>query len=119
MKVKSIIKRRSEYSQGTLREIFDDEVNKSEVGGCISFAQIQSAMYKRKRLFTPPVHLHAQNAIHLMAAANEEYNLNFAFAIEGSFPDEVAVDSCVLNGKLHSSKRSNRITGRYYVLCCS
>ena len=55
MKVKSSLKRRSEYSQGTLREIFDDEVNRSEIGGYISFAQIESTMYKRKRLFTPPV----------------------------------------------------------------
>ena len=91
MKVKSSLKRRSEYSQGTLREIFDDEVNQSEVGGYISFPQIESTMYKRKRLFTPPVPLHAQNAIYLMAAANEEYNLYFAFAIEGSLPDEVAI----------------------------
>ena len=48
MKVKSSLKRRSEYSQGTLLKIFEDEVYQSEVGGYISFAKIESTMYKRK-----------------------------------------------------------------------
>ena len=42
-------------------------------------------------LFTAPVPLHGQNSISLMAAVNEEYNLYFAFTIEGSLPDEVAI----------------------------
>ena len=68
-------------------------MNRSEVGGYISFAQIESTMYKRRRLFTPPVPLHAQNAISLMAAANEEYNLYFAFSFEGLLPGDLAIGS--------------------------
>ena len=40
-KVVSRIKRKSEISQGTLREIFDEEVNQSEVGGYISFPRLE------------------------------------------------------------------------------
>ena len=63
MKVTSKLKRKSEYSQGTLRELFDEEVNQSEVGGFISFSQLESTMYKRRRLYTPQVPLNARSAI--------------------------------------------------------
>ena len=48
--VVSKLKRRAEFSQGTLREIFDEEANQSEVGGYISFPRIESSMYKRRRI---------------------------------------------------------------------
>ena len=81
LKVKSKLKRKSEYSQGTLRETFDNKVNQSEVGGYISFAQIESTMYKRKRLHTSQVPLNAENAISLMEDSNDEYKMYHSFSI--------------------------------------
>ncbi|KAI6656109.1 hypothetical protein LOD99_1442 [Oopsacas minuta] len=89
MKVTSKLKRKSEYSQGSLREIFDDEVNQSEVGGFISFAQLESTMYKRKRLCTPEVPLNARTAMSLMEDPGEEFKMYHAFSIEEL--DEVAI----------------------------
>ena len=44
MNLKSKLKRKAEYSQGSLREIFDDEVNQSPVAGYISFPQLENTM---------------------------------------------------------------------------
>ena len=82
MKLTSKLKRKSEFSQGTLQQIFDEEVNQSEVGGFISFSQLESTMYKRKRLYTPQVPLNARNAISLMQDTSEEFKMYHAFSIE-------------------------------------
>ena len=41
-KVVSKLKRRAEFSQGTLHEIFDEEANQSEVGGYYSFPRMET-----------------------------------------------------------------------------
>ena len=56
-KVVSKLKRRAEFSQGTLRETFDEEANQSEVGGCISFPRIEGSVYKRRRIHRPQIPL--------------------------------------------------------------
>ena len=48
--LKSKLKGKAEYSQGSLREIFDDEVNQSPVAGYISFPQLENTVYKRRLL---------------------------------------------------------------------
>ena len=91
MNLKSKLKRKAEYSQGSLREIFDDEVNQSPVAGYISFPQLENTMYKRRRLHTPHVPLNAQNAISLMESCDDEYKKYYAFSIEESLQDEFAI----------------------------
>ncbi|KAI6650608.1 hypothetical protein LOD99_7658 [Oopsacas minuta] len=89
MKVTSKLKRKSEYSQGSLQEIFDDEVYQSEVGGFISFAQLGSMTYKRKRLYTSEVRLNARIAMSLIEDPGEEFKMYQAFSIEEL--DEVTI----------------------------
>ena len=77
--------------QGTLREIFDEEVNQSEVGGYISFPRLENSMFKRRRMHRPQVPLNAQNAISLLETCDEEYKVYHAFSIEGMDQSEVAI----------------------------
>ena len=51
------VKRKAECSQGSLRELFDEEANESGVGGHISFVQVENTMYKRRRLNRPQIPL--------------------------------------------------------------
>ena len=91
MNLKLKLKRKAEYSQGSLREIFDDEVDQSPVAGYISFPQLENTMYKRRRLHTHHVPLNAQNAISLMESCDDEYKKYYAFSIEESLQDEFAI----------------------------
>ena len=87
----SKLKRRAEFSQGTLREIFDEEANQSEVGGYISFPRIESSMYKRRRIHRPQIPFDAQNAISLLETCDEEFKEYHAFSIEGVNENEIAI----------------------------
>ena len=49
-KVLTQLKRRAEDSEESLRELFDEEVNESEIGGQIIFVRVVSTMFKRRRL---------------------------------------------------------------------
>ena len=59
------VKRKAENSQGSLRELFDEEANESEVGGNISFVRVENTMYIRRRLNSPQIPLNAEDAISL------------------------------------------------------
>ena len=90
-KVVSKFKRRAEFSQGTLREIFDEEANQSEVGGYISFPWIESSMYKRRQMHRPQIPFDAQNALSLLETCDEEFKEYHAFSIEGINENEIAI----------------------------
>ena len=55
LKLETTLKRKSETSQGTLRQIFDDEANSSRVGGQVSFVNLESSIYKRRKFNRPNV----------------------------------------------------------------
>ena len=73
------VKRKAENSQGSLRELFDEEANESEVGGNISFVRVENTMYKRRRLNRPQIPLNAEDAISLckLAMTNSKYIILF------------------------------------------
>ena len=85
------VKRKAENSQGSLRELFDEEANESEVGGNISFARLENTMYKRRRLNRPQIPLNAEDAISLMQTCNDEFKIYHSFSINGPLPGEMAI----------------------------
>ena len=89
--MKTKLKRRAEFSQGTLREIFDEEANQSEVGGYISFPRIESSMYKRRRIHRPQIPFDAQNTLSLLETCDEEFKEYHAFTIEGINENEIGI----------------------------
>ena len=82
-KVISKLKRKAEDSQQSLREIFDEEANQSEVGGNISFVHVESAMYKRRRLHRPQIPLNAESAISLMQTCDDSLKIYHIFLLMG------------------------------------
>ena len=78
LKLKTTLKRKAETSQGTLRQTFDDEANSSMVGGQVSFVNLESSMYKRRK---PNVPHDAEDAITLLDDCNDQYKRYLAFII--------------------------------------
>ena len=88
--MKRSLKRKAKTSQGTLRQTIDDEANSSMVGGQVSFVNLESSMYKRRKLTRPNVPHDAGDAIALLDDCNDQYKRYLAFIINepanGEFP---------------------------------
>ena len=78
-------------SEGTLREIFDEETNKSDFGGHVSFIDMENSMYKRRRLNRPTVSQDAEEAITLLNNCSDEFRTYFIFSINEPANREFAV----------------------------
>ena len=85
------LKRRAEDSQESLRELFDEEANESEVGGQISFVRVESTMFRRRRLNRPRIPMDADDAISLMENCVEEFKVYHLFSIDGPLLGEKAI----------------------------
>ena len=90
-KVVSRIKREADISQGTLREIFDEEVNQSEVSDYISFPLLENYMFKRGRCIDHKYLRIPKNAISLLEICDEEFKVYHEFSIQGNDQSEVAI----------------------------
>ena len=81
LKLRTTLKRRAEISQGTLKQIFDEEANSSRVGGQVSFVHLESSMYKRRKLNRPNIPQDAEDAISLLNDSSNEYKQYLTFTI--------------------------------------
>ena len=90
LKLKTTLKRRAEDSQGTIRDILDDKANSSRVGGQVSFVNLESTMYKRRRLNSQNIPRDAEETIFLFSNCGEEYTSYLAFIINEHVSEEIA-----------------------------
>ena len=81
LQLKTSLKRKAENSERTLREIFDEETNKSDFGGYVSFIDMENSMYKRRRLNRPTVPQDAEEAITLLNDCSDEFRTYLIFSI--------------------------------------
>ena len=81
LKLRTTLKRRAEISQGTLKQIFDEEASSSRVGGQVSFVNLGSSMYKRRKLNRPNIPQDAEDAISLLNDSSNEYKQYLTFTI--------------------------------------
>ena len=82
MKLKITLNQKSETSQGTLKQIFDDEANSSRVGGQVSFVNLEGSMYKKRKLNRPNVPQDAEDAIALLIDGRDDYKHYLTFVID-------------------------------------
>ena len=59
-------KRAAEESSSTLRQIFDNETRSTAAGASIGFNDVESSMYKRRRLQKPALPSSAANVAHVI-----------------------------------------------------
>lgn len=89
-KKRTTLKRKAETSQETPRQTFDDKANSSMVGGQVSFVNLESSMYKRRKLNRPNVPHDAEDAITLLDDCNDQYKRYLAFIINEPANEEFA-----------------------------
>ena len=117
--MKTSLKRKAESSEGTLREIFDEETNKSDFGGHVSFIDMENSMYKRRRLNRPTVPQDAEEAITLLNDCSDEFRTYLIFSINEPANREFAVGFMSPKWLTAYVLIQRHFSSRCNVLCCS